>query len=114
MPLSLILLALGVLLLGVAGWLLKWKPTIDAPFFWRKWSTWLAGFNASLWAYATAHSGMLLGFLPFVPPHYQGFAAGAAFVVAFIVPVVAANIRQQTVRDLATERAVNKAMEGAK
>lgn len=62
--------------------------------WWRRWSTWAAGFNAALWAYITAHSGMLLGFLPFVPGQWRGIAVGATFAIMFVVPVLVAQIRQ--------------------
>jgi len=93
--------------------LLDWKLTIDWPFFWRKWSTWLAGINASLWTYVTAHSGMLLGFVPFVSRSYQGFAAGVVFVLAFIVPVIAVHIKQPAVREASIERAITKVLPNA-
>lgn len=66
----------------------------DARLWWRKWSTWFAGLNAALWAYITAHSGLLLGFLPFVSTKWRGLATGAVFAVAFIVPVLVAHIKQ--------------------
>lgn len=94
MTLSLLLIVTGILLTGIAAWLLEWKPTADWPLAWRKWSTWLAGLNAALWAYITAHTGLLLGFIPFVSSDYRGFAAGAVFVVGVILPVLAVHIRQ--------------------
>lgn len=62
--------------------------------WWKKWSTWLAAFNAALWTFITGHSGMLLGFMPFVRPAYRDYALGAVFAITFILPVLIAQIRQ--------------------
>lgn len=94
MPVSLILVAVGFLLLGLAAWLLEWKPTADAPVFWRKWSTWLAGLNAAAWAHVTATSGALLGFVAFIPGYLQIPAVLAVFVIGWIIPVAVAHVRQ--------------------
>lgn len=109
--LTLSLLGAGVILFGVSVWLLEWRLTIDWPFFWRKWSSWLAAVNAAAWAYVTTHTGLLLGFIPFLSRSYQGFAAGAVFVAAVVIPILAVHIRQPAVREAATERAVNKALD---
>lgn len=109
----LLLFGVGLILLGITAWLLKWRLTIDWPFFWHKWSSWLAGLNAAAWAYVTAHSGLLLGFIPFVSRSYQGFTAGVVFVIAVVVPILTVHIRQQKVRDASIERAVTKAMANA-
>ena len=67
--------------------------------WWRRWSTWLAGLNAALWAYITAHSGMLLGFLPFVNREWRGIATGAVFAIMFVVPVLVRHIKQPAIKD---------------
>jgi hypothetical protein len=71
--------------------------------WWRRWSTWLAGLNAALWANLTAKSGLLLGFIPFVPASWRGMAVGATFAVTFIVPVLVVHIRQTKLAELAHE-----------
>lgn len=110
MPPSVILLIAGLVLFGLATWLLEWKPTVDWPFFWRKWSTWLAGLNAALWAHVTATSGFLLGFAMFIPPYLQTPAVIAVFIVGWIIPLVVTHIRQNKVRNLTRERVVEQAM----
>lgn len=110
MLLTSILLATGVLLLGLTAWLLKWRLTPDWPFLWRKWSSWLAGLNAAAWAYVTSHTGMLLGFLPYIAPRYQGFAAGAVFMAGVAIPILAVHIRQEKVREATINRVMTKAI----
>lgn len=74
--------------------------------WWRRWSTWAAQFNAALVTTLIAKSGMLfgfVGFLPFVPGHLRGFAAGALAVLIFlfmaVVPVLIAHIRQDSLKE---------------
>lgn len=67
----------------------------DARLWWRRWLTWLAGLNAALWAVITAKSGMLLGFIPFLPASWRSFAVGATFALTFIAPVLVAQIKQK-------------------
>lgn len=110
MSITLLLFGAALILLGLAAWLLEWKPTIDWPFFWRKWSTWLAGLNAALWAHITATSGMLLGFVAFIPLKLQIPAVIAVFLIGWIIPVVAAHIRQSKVRDATLTRSIEKAL----
>ncbi len=76
--------------------------------WWRRWSTWAAQFNAALVTTLIAKSGMLfgfVGFLPFVPGHLRGFAAGALAVLIFlfmaVVPVLIAHIRQDSLKEKA-------------
>lgn len=77
------------------------KLVENARLWWRKWSSWAAAFNSALLTTLIAKSGMLFSFaafLPFVPGHWRGFTAGmlAALtaLLAFIVPVVIAQIKQ--------------------
>lgn len=62
--------------------------------WWRRWSTWGAAANAALWATLTGQSGLLLGFLPFLPVHWHIPMAALVFVLAFILPVVLAHLKQ--------------------
>jgi len=71
--------------------------------WWWRWSTWLAGLNAALWANLTAKSGLLLGFIPFLPANWRGVAVGATFAIAFIVPVLVVHIRQAKLAEAANE-----------
>lgn len=78
--------------------------------WWRHWSTWAAQFNAALVTMLVAKSGMLFGFasfLPFVPGHLRGFAAGllAALIFLFfaVVPVLINMIRQDSLKEKADE-----------
>lgn len=71
--------------------------------WWRRWSTWLAGLNAALWANLTAKSGLLLGFIPFLPANWRGVAVGATFAIAFIVPVLVVHLRQAKLAEAANE-----------
>lgn len=70
-----------------------------ARLWWRRWSTWLAGLNAALWASITAKSGMLLGFIPFLPPRWQWAGVAATFVITFIAPVLVAQIKQKKLEE---------------
>lgn len=67
--------------------------------WWRRWSTWLAGVNAALWASITAKSGMLLGFIPFLPPRWQWAGVALTFVITFIAPVLVAQIKQKKLEE---------------
>lgn len=73
----------------IAGW----------RHWWRRWSTWLAGINAALWATITAQSGLLLGFIPFLPPRWQWAAVVLTFVITFIAPVLVAQIKQKKLEE---------------
>lgn len=70
------------------------KLVENARLWWRKWSTWAAALNAALWTYITGHSGLLLGFLPFVRPAWRDYALGAVFVITFVLPVLIAHVKQ--------------------
>ncbi len=72
------------------------KLVENARLWWRKWSTWGAALNAALWTYITGHSGLLLGFLPFVTPDWRGPALGAVFVITFVLPVLMAHVKQHS------------------
>jgi hypothetical protein len=67
----------------------------------RRWSTWLAGLNAALWASITAQSGLFLGFIPFLPPRWQWLAVVLTFVVTFIAPVLIAQVKQPKLKEKA-------------
>lgn len=81
-------------LVACTAWLLKWELTDDAGVFWRKWSTWLAGGNAALWAQLTDSSGYLLGFAGYVPQSYRPFVVMGIFIFGWAIPVLTAHIRQ--------------------
>lgn len=88
----------GAVLIGAAAWLRKWQATPDAPDFWKKWSTWLAGLNAAAWAYVTATSGSLLGFVFWIPRAYQVPAVIAIFIIGWVLPVITAHIKQSNIQ----------------
>lgn len=67
--------------------------------WWRRWSTWLAGLNAALWASITAKSGMLLGFIPFLPFRLQWLAVVLTFAITFIAPVLVAQVKQKKLEE---------------
>lgn len=92
-----LLIAAGLAMIALCGWLLKWRTTQSAPFILHKWSTWLAGINAVLWAHLTATSGSLLGFVYFVPQWAQIPLVIIVFLVGWIIPVVAANVKQHAI-----------------
>jgi hypothetical protein len=87
-----VLLALA--LIAVTAWLLDWELIDDWRLWWRKWSTWLAGGNAALWAQLTDSSGKLLGFVGYIPDKYRPYAVLLVFVFTWAIPVLAAHIRQ--------------------
>ena len=62
--------------------------------WWRRWSTWFAAVNAALWSSLTAQSGMMLGFLPFIPYQYAAYGAAFVFVLMFVVPVFLRHLAQ--------------------
>lgn len=63
--------------------------------WWRKWSTWLAAVAAGIAASMVAAPSLVLGFIAFIPEDWRGFAAGATFILVFVVPVLIANLRQK-------------------
>lgn len=109
MTVIVIFLALGGALIVTAGWLLRWQTTPDAFVFWRKWSTWFAGLNAALWASLTANTGMLLGFIGFIPQRFQIPAVAFVFVICWALPVIIAHIKQPKLEVKVAEKIEEKA-----
>jgi cobalamin synthase len=87
---------LALALFVTAAWLLKWEPTNDWKLAWRKWSTWLAAGNALLWSQLTSNTGQLFGFIGQVPQRYQATATVIVFIIAWIAPVIAVHVKQQS------------------
>ena len=85
--------------LGLAAWYFKWELVDDWRLWWRKWSTLFSGLNAAAWTYVTAHTGLLLGFIPFLPGDWRGFGAGMVFAIAFPIPILVAHVRQRKLRE---------------
>jgi hypothetical protein len=61
---------------------------------WRRWSTWLAGFNAILVAYVFSQPAIVIGLLGFAPGGWQIPLAVVLAVLAFGLPVLVAHIQQ--------------------
>lgn len=80
-------------------------------FWWKRWSSWLAILNGMLVGHVFSQPILVIGLIGFSPGEYQvPLAIGAGFL-AFLLPVIVANIRQPKLA--ATVKAERETKQGA-
>jgi len=76
-----------------------------AKIWWRRWSTWAAGINASVSAPIIAHQMQIMGLLPYLRGAWQIGAIVVLGLVLIVVPVLISLIPQKNIEAIKADAA---------
>lgn len=73
---------------------MKFELIDTAGLWWKRWSTWLAGLNATILTVLSANQGMAFNFAAVLPQPWRMFALIGLWIALFGVPVLTAQLKQ--------------------